>query len=249
MSIFKRDNKHFTNGSGIYVECHNGYYLKMVRSGNATPVMEKLLCKGDSARYFPNWKPISKSKWDKESEAARAGWQDWMTQTQMEFAFEMDGKRYFLLRADTMPAGRFYAAQVTLDELRCGMDAETHIAFCDAIDEAINKGDLARVAVLNKERRTRAQIGASADLVLRFASVMIVEEGEDITTYDPRTNHAKIEAWKKGVGDRFFSCAPASLILPFLHLSEEKMEERIELARELDKSGLIARLTKSSKRP
>lgn len=256
--MFGKKSTSFTNGSGVYVRCGDGHYLKAVvvdkgegRTGvDLTKVMWN---RGKTVDIFEGvkpWKRISESEFDKVTETARAEWQSWHEDIVLKYCFTCNEKRYFTMDNDKVPAGRWYAAQVVVDELSCGLSNADRMAYLDAVDEALNKGDLARVAVLNNEQRTRARIGLDIDLITAFASIMIIEEGEAVDNYDPAFNKRKINEWRANMGDTFFLSAPIRAILPFSSMSESDFMERLKMMEEMKQSGLLkAWLEKSRKEP
>lgn len=249
MGLFKQkpqDERWFTNGNGVYIECFNGYYHKLTRSASDS-VVARIECTGDATQYFETWKPITKAQYIKQAEPIKASWQEWHTEIPLEFLFECGGKKYFTCEAGRLPAGRWFHSQVILDEIGMGLNGDMIDAFTGAMTEALNKGDMKRVGVLINEVETRRKLLADVDAITRFAAVKIFEEGENLAEFDLDYQKRKIAHWREHMGDSFFLSKPIKMLLPFSDMSQDEWVQRLAMVKKLDEEGLLSRFARKLK--
>jgi len=149
-----------------------------------------------------------------------------MPKNAIEFVFECEDIRYYKFANElNMPIDRAMSATDIYAEMELKVDSQFILSHCKAVNEALNKGKLTEVALLNQvlERKT-SQI-TNIDLMYKLASVLYFSESENPHVYDYAVAKKKMESWKRQKEvHAFFLQMPIKDFLPSFNTSEMNLE-------------------------
>ncbi|MGL5133854.1 MAG: hypothetical protein ACRC78_15110, partial [Planktothrix sp.] len=115
----------------------------------------------------------------------------------MELAFEWGGKRFYCFADEyKMPAGRALVSKDVWEELEMRVDRAYLESFAKALEVAVNKGDLLKVAKLTGLLQDRMNHITNIDLLYKLAAVRYFGEGENPYSTDMVEVERKVRFWK-----------------------------------------------------
>lgn len=192
------------------------------------------------------WREITSKDWDKHLEFVTAPKVSAKIEKAVKFVFECNGRQYWTYENPMdFPAGRFREMEIINIEFEARATIATIRGAFDKILEACNGTDIKLPVIISVAKQQQAAMRLLFDFSLfeKLASVMYFDDGEDLTTYDPGYNEAKIKMWREHGGVDFFLKMPISGLLPFGKISEEDFqsflrEQTVKL--KLIQAGLIS---------
>ncbi len=142
----------------------------------------------------------------------------------LEEAFTLEGVRsYAPMNASDIPAGRALLAHMAWGEVRLKMDLPDHLRWVDAFDEQLDKPritlqEIVRMKQLTAALREHLMLPFEPVSVMKLASIMFIDEGEDPYLYDQAYNDkVKLPRWKRHPEMMdFFLCHPLIDLMPYL---------------------------------
>jgi hypothetical protein len=161
---------------------------------------------------------------------------------EVEPVFESGGVTYYrFANEQRIPALRAMAALDVYEELEYKVTKEHLTLHFQAVQEAVDKGELGRIAVLTEIMQQRLGWITHIDLVYKLASVLYFDISENPESYDQVYNAQKIASWKADneVG-AFFLTTPIIELTPFSDILETDLQRFTDLQRSLDLSHLKA---------
>lgn len=142
------------------------------------------------------------------------------TEFPVEPYFECGGKKYYrFMDTSNLPAGRSLAALKFYIQLKTNCDEEFLRYFHKAMDATL--GDqkaikLEKLFELKNMLSDRLNWAFHPGILLNYASVLYLEEGENPYTYDEELNRRKIEHWKESAqAEAFFFAEPFMRLIPY----------------------------------
>jgi hypothetical protein len=177
-------------------------------------------------------------------------------------AFTLGGVSYYKYeQAAQMPFMRAYAAINTYSEveMRCTREylqkhsdgnrediAELKKAFTNVGGSLNLIETVRRLDTLEKRERNlqeRLKMILVTETALNLAAIYYFDDSEDPTSFDQGYARKKIQRWKDGGLEGFFTTAPVRELIPFLDLTEEDLQNFIKVEKEILKEhskGLLS---------
>jgi hypothetical protein len=145
--------------------------------------------------------------------------------TLIEFAFELDGKKYYEFRnISDMPKDRFIRANEFLINCEWSLTTDDLKEFIQLMDKSLEKGNITEIARVNNALSYSVDLFMDTDIYLRLFSCVFFTVDEDLTDYDFDIGAEKIKAFKKyGIPD-FFLNQPIKKYLPQIDISKQHIE-------------------------
>ncbi len=110
---------------------------------------------------------------------------------------------------------RYMAAMDAINALEQRVSREYLKMHIGLTNEYLNKGDLSKIAILNKHLEERMSHLCNVDLLYQLASVWYFDKSENCYTFNPEYAEKKISEWRK---DKevlaFFLRSPLSQLMP-----------------------------------
>lgn len=137
----------------------------------------------------------------------------------IDLAFELHGVKYYCFDdAFNVPYERALTALTFYEEFRMRCTRDFLKLHVKATDEALNKGKLTNVAVLNNQLKERLDFVIEPKLLYKLASVIYFDENESPLTYDFKYNEAKIRKFEESKDmNAFFLHHHIQKLIPFLN--------------------------------
>lgn len=111
-------------------------------------------------------------------------------------AFDSGGVPYFKFESlDKLPIQRMEAAKDIELQNSNRVDDKYLDAFQESLEELLNQGNLAQIAVLNLYLKERRKYLTSIELAYAYASVLYFSYDENPNRYDPAKADKKIKHW------------------------------------------------------
>lgn len=144
----------------------------------------------------------------------------------IQFVFECEGVKYYKFTNElNMPVDRALSASDVYAEMELKVDSEFITSHCKAINEALNKGKLTDVAMLNQILERKIKAITNIDLMYKLASVLYFSENENPNVYDYAIAKTKIQSWKRQKDiHAFFLQMPIKDFLPSFNTSEMNLQ-------------------------
>ncbi len=171
-----------------------------------------------------------------------------MDNQNLEFVFEIGGRRFFKFsNMNNMPPLRGLKTMVFYTEMQMKTTFEYLEYHTQATESILMKDriNIFDIKKLNDQLKERLTIAADIELMLKVASIIIVDENEDIMDYDFDYNAKKIAYWKKHQGMDFFLNAPIQELFPILkdmNGSLEMYSKVLEQKNAIDMDSLLQHL-------
>lgn len=134
--------------------------------------------------------------------------------------FTVGGKTFYqFVDPNNLPAGRSLAALKYFIQLKTNCDEKFLRYFHQAMDGVLKdkeKIDLEKMFELKNILGDRLTWAFHPSIILRYASVLYMAEGENPYTYDDTFNDRKIEFWKQNAtAESFFLASPFTRLIPY----------------------------------
>lgn len=159
---------------------------------------------------------------------------------QVEFAFECKGKNYYRMSHEfRLPTGRYKFLDAYLTEHELRMTPKMFHDYLDKIDNQVNRGELAKIAVTSYNMRTHANLLFVPDTIRKLAAVIYFDETEDLRDYNPDYGQKKIKDWDEDGKYAFFLTRPIVELLNLEGISVTSLQTYIQSAEETIKELTI----------
>jgi len=134
----------------------------------------------------------------------------------LRFAFMCGGKRYYTFLSEMdLPVERALAAKDVYAELEQGLSRKYLETLFETCEQLLDKGKIVQTSQLLGIAKNKIRYISNALLLYKLASVMYVEENEDVYRYDFVLEEKKIENWLKNKDvESFFLQEPLKRYLP-----------------------------------
>lgn len=171
----------------------------------------------------------------------------------INLAFELHGVKYYCFDdAFNVPYERALTALTYYEEFRMRCSREFLKLHVKATDEAINKGKLTNVAILNNQLKERLDFVLEPQLLYKLASVIYFDENESPLTYDFKYNSKKIKLFEANKDvNAFFLQHHIQQLIPFLKDVEVNLElysRVVSEATELHLANILSNISESAKK-
>ena len=169
----------------------------------------------------------------------------------IDFAFEIDGVKYYCFDdAFNVPYERALTALTFYEEFRMRCTRDFLKLHVKATDEALNKGKLTNVAILNNQLKERLDFILEPKLLFKLASVIYFDESESPLTYDFKYNEAKIKKFEENKDTKaFFLQHHIQQLVPFLKDVNLNLELYSKVVNEVTEIHLANILSNTSGTP
>lgn len=136
----------------------------------------------------------------------------------IDLAFELNGVKYYCFDdAFNVPYERALTALTFYEEFRMRCTRDFLKLHVKAVEEALNKGKLTNIAILNAQLKERLDFILEPKLLFKLASVIYFDENESPLTYDFKYNEAKIKLFEDNKDiNAFFLQNHIQQLVPFL---------------------------------
>jgi len=174
-------------------------------------------------KYFYRLFPPSKHPEDKRPYTNKA----------IKKAFKIGGIQYYEFKQPVdMPWQRYLQLEQFILESNIKIDLKSLGEYLQIQREAINKGDLNTVAIVNNDIQRRIDMILNTNLMyVVFSCVFFnLEDGEDLTNYDYDFNDEKIKIFKSEDIGSFFFNQPISRFLPPLDFSKQDLQTLLKMS-------------------
>lgn len=150
-------------------------------------------------------------------------------QDNMEYRFtDSTGKRYFYYpNLGNMPLARWQHIQMILTDIDAGMPGNDCKLFREALHEAYNKDDKARMGAILLEWKAREEGIIIPELVFQLIAACHIGEGQDAWIWNGTDEDSKAKQFeldsKTGLKDFFLRVSIIELI-PYLNMSQDELQ-------------------------
>ncbi len=162
----------------------------------------------------------------------------------VQHVLTLDGMKYFeFVDSNMAPCNRMFTAMTFYNELKMRCDRDYLTAHCQAVRDILSGKsggvDLVQLGKLTLQLQERLEFILEPETALKYASVVIFDETEDPYAYDFKYNlEVKIPRWKKEDLGGFFLSMPVKKLFPHLNLSQDDLNQSLEIIKKIDQVHL-----------
>lgn len=169
----------------------------------------------------------------------------------INLAFELHGVKYYCFDdAFNVPYERALTALTYYEEFRMRCTRDFLKLHVKATDEALNKGKLTNIAILNNQLKERLDFVIEPKLLYKLASVIYFDETESPLTYDFKYNDEKIKIFEENKDIKaFFLQNHIQQLVPFLKDVDLNLELYSKVVNEVTEIHLENILSNISEKP
>jgi len=178
-------------------------------------------------------------------------WKGVETKYPIEYAFTLNGIRYFAYTSlSTIPTYRALAIQTFFKEMAQGIDRDKIKVYTEAIKASANKGNLEDVFKYCTWMEEAMRLIYQPDIYYKLASIWYLDESENPVYFDYVHNQKKVKRWMQGgVSEEldFFYGTAIKEWIPDLPSSTEDLEVYLKTLRAIQLNQIQNILSKPYK--
>jgi hypothetical protein len=142
----------------------------------------------------------------------------------IEYCFEIDGVQYYQFKNYIdIPPLRYAKICDFMEEVTLGLSRESLQYSLEKITEAINAGDIKKMAKIISMIEYQIEAFSNTDILYRLCSSVFITLDEDISVYDEDYNNEKIKAFKSVKAEDFFLTKSIKGLFPQVDFSNNNI--------------------------